>query len=281
MIKPIIVTASIISGLILLTGFSYLNYTAQNQTAPTQNSKFLQYLTSTGYTSAPTSQMNYKWYVYAKEWPETECETKHCNQANLEHGVWNQHGLWPSDYDWKRLEKCPKEKFNYSLFSDDLKQRVKLFWDGLYAPDAIFLSHEWNAHGTCWNPNQGDTEKMPENVKKIINYARALHRQGKSIQTAFFEVVYELHRLYKYEAVLAKHDIVPSYKPYDMNAIKAAFETEFKISKYTMSCKTDKNHHSLLGEVRICLDLDYQPTDCSYNSQHCREGDVYYKPLRS
>lgn len=181
----------------------------------------------------------YDYNLFVVQWKPSQCVRKssHCAKGFLSndfsiHGLWpeNFNGSWPQDcyqdHDWSETDL--KREFR---LTDDLEEKLRKNWSS-YKPDSRgFWKHEWDKHGTCFEPNTGSID--------------------------FFELVLKQFDLYNVKQDLENAGIVPaSGNGYDKNDIQNAFS-----KRVTIDCrKISKRIY--LDSIFVCLDKDLNVIDC-------------------
>jgi len=228
-------------------------------------------------TSSASDGPQYDFYKFAKEWSGTICYETSCNYDGLGQNQWNQHGLWPNQWKTYNIPGCSHESWDVSKFSAPEKAEVVSFWDGMYNSNEGFWSHEWSKHGTCWDPKKGDISKMPAALQSHIQTARTEQANGGNLQVDYFHTVFLTQKPLDFFAVLSNAKIVPDAdNTYSFDSIKSALQKGFGITHMDLICKK-KDGQSLLSEVRLCVDLNYNVMDCPTESRQCAD-DVLYPP---
>jgi ribonuclease I len=219
----------------------------------------------------------YDFYKFAKEWSGTTCYETKCVDDHLGRKEWNQHGLWPNQWHTFNIPGCSNEPWDSSKFNAvEMKQLIS-FWDGMYSADNGFWSHEWTKHGKCWDANKGDLTKMSHDLQHHIKNSREDLAAGKSQEVDYFQTVYLVQKPLDFYQVLENAGITPGTETYTFDAIKSALQTGFGVQNMDIICKKSKEGDSMLSEVRICIDLDYNVFNCPTESRKCA-NDVLYPP---
>lgn len=243
-----------------ITVFSY-NY-------PNHSGRFLAY---------SSSKPEYDYYKFAKEWPGSTCYEESCNYDVLTDTQWNQHGLWPNKWHTYNIPNCSTEAWNMDAFSSDQMKELRSFWDGMYSSDGGFWKHEWEKHGRCWRPDFGDLSKMTSDQQTAVKQARSDYANGNKMITDYFHTVYEVQKPLDFYKALSDAGIVPNNdKEYDLDKVIQAFSKYFGVQNFDVLCKY-KDGYSLLNEVRICLDKNYQVMECTGSEHKCDESVLYPK----
>ncbi|CAJ0942126.1 unnamed protein product, partial [Mesorhabditis belari] len=181
---------------------------------------------------------------------------------------WTLHGLWPNFANGSYPQFCTRQKFDINEVASIL-QELKSEWPNLYPKQTIssLWKHEWEKHGTC------------AQIDPIL-----------SSQLKYFNSTLQQLSRFHVDKALADQRIVPSMNQYSVNEINYALRKGLANGKnIQFNCLTDKKtHQTLLGDVRICLDLNLNVIDCPHvgerrlsfaphlpNFQPCR-GDITY-----
>jgi len=225
---------------------------------------------------------DYNYYKYAVEWPGSTCYTRTCKYDQEGPTSWNQHGLWPNKWTTYNIPDCSHEPWNVKAFSSSQLDEIKSFWEGMYSKNEKFWQHEWSKHGTCWNPNLGDLNKMPANMKDTIQNARNAYKKDDKMITYYFHSVYGVHQNIDFYKALSENGITPSNdKSRPLSDYVDAFAKYWNIKNFDLVCiKGDKEKGTLLNEVRICVDMDYNVMDCPDKGFiRCQNTEEVWYPL--
>ena len=225
---------------------------------------------------------DYAYYKYAVEWPGSTCYSRACKYDNEGPTSWNQHGLWPNRETTYNIPDCSHEAFDVKAFSSSQLDEIKAFWEGMYSSNEGFWNHEWSKHGTCWNPTLGDSSKMPANIKDTIQNARNAYNKDEKMITHYFHSVYGVHQNVDFYKALSASGITPSNdQARPLSDYADAFSKYWNIKNFDLICiKGDDQKGTLLNEVRICIDLDYNVMDCPTKSvQHCQDTNEVWYPV--
>jgi ribonuclease T2 len=228
-------------------------------------------------TQADVGSPVYDFYKFSKEWSGTTCYETKCVDDKLGAKEWNQHGLWPNQWHTFNIPGCSKETFDVSKFNAVEKKELISFWDGMFSKNEGFWAHEWTKHGTCWDANKGDLTKMSSDVANQIKDSRKDLAAGKSQQSDYFHLVYFVQKPLDFYKVLGDAGIKPATQTYTFDAIKSALQKGFNVQHMDIICKKSKEGDSMLSEVRLCVDLNYNVMDCPTESRRCGD-DVLYPP---
>lgn len=219
-------------------------------------------------------------YVLATEWAGSVCSLKNCDFNTGVDNFWNMHGLWPNKDDGRHPFECASTKLNLRSLPNSLKEDLNSYWAGLFASQSKFLDHEWSKHGTCWQPDSGDLAKMPRELLPLVEASRKdTTRKGGLIQPAdYLSVALELGHLYNVFEALKESSIIPrDDKPYPLSEIRAAISAKFNgLSDYNLQCQKDENGRSMIKEIRICIDKNYNAMDCKRAFSTTCAKEIYY-----
>ena len=207
---------------------------------------------------------NYDCYVFSIFWTPTTCSTKlsgnyECFQTLKELKIdkyFTLHGLWPSLLSGKMPESCNQGKKIIPNFDKDkkFKNKLELYWPGLYSNNTYFWSNEYNKHGYCY------IKRSHYNVKdEYIKYFK------KTI--SMFEDGYRN----------LMENILPDSKGV-YNVSKQKFKkylkygkiniTDDDISTYSLMCDPGTN---LLSEIRFVIDLNFKRTSPKKLQENCTD----------
>ena len=223
---------------------------------------------------------DYDRYLLATSWQGTTCIFHHCTHFGSS-SVFNLHGLWPSTAG-NSPQECKEIQFTEENLDDYLKRNLYNYWNSGYHGNWEFINHEITKHGSCWDPSLGDQSQIDTNVVNAINRYNA--EDPYSLINTFLEVALEVSKLYNPYDILAQKGIVPSDSvTYQIDDVLEAVNSHNGTSLGVIPvCLKDKQTGELyLGELRMCLDLDYKPIDCQpgVTNSHikmCRSADLKY-----
>ena len=138
--------------------------------AVSSSSKLLVLLTILAFFSivSCTPSTNYDNYTFSLEWQGTVCKFRNCDLAPFGSHTWNVHGLWPNAKFAKNPKNCTKLHLHWDSLSQDLKRKPSLLYSGRHQSQRGFFTHEWEKHGTCWNPNYGIIGLMPVALQSLL-----------------------------------------------------------------------------------------------------------------
>ena len=229
---------------------------------------------------------NYDSYVLATEWTGTVCRMNKCDPTRPNESNWfNLHGLWPNVWNdpTKSPQACSTIPLNYNNLPASTQDDINLHWNGLYSPTITFIDHEWSKHGTCWIPSfntSSDISKVPLSLQPLVSQAIADYASGTITSNDFILVALSLSNMYNFRSILSKHNIVPdNTKAYTMVQIQQAIQAELQVSLLNIYCsKNPTDGRIMLGEIRICLDLQYNPINCMKNTVGGCSSSVYFLP---
>lgn len=182
---------------------------------------------------------NYDYYVLATSWAGTTCLEKRCNAAQgISETFFNIHGLWPSRMSGPMGPfACENIPFSMDVFTPNTLSLMKQFWSGLYGSTEDFHNHEWTKHGSCWANDMNGANPIDDYFRKSI----------------------ELGLRYNAYNALEKGGVTPG-KAYTVSQIVKALTLSYKPGSFGLVCSQKG-----LKEVRICLDRNYQLTECPAN----------------
>lgn len=224
-------------------------------------------------------QIQYDMYILATSWPNSACAVKTCySNLKLAPATFNLHGLWPQEYAaYSNIHDCTAPTFNYNSKSSSLQSLMGMYWNSLYGNPTFLVTHEYNKHGTCMNYKLADSNKVNTKV-------RTQHQAGLQSQTsgsssaqedAYINMAISLSKMYNVYDMLAKEGILPSDSAISSQKVADSIKKQFGVNNIHLLCKTDGHGRSLLSEVRICVDVFYNPRDCYDSKLYC-SMDIYY-----
>ena len=230
-------------------------------------------------TVTQTKYTEYDTLVVATEWSGSVCQIKKCNAGRPANtNFFNIHGLWPNVKDdfSKTPFDCKNTTVTIPSLPMDVQTALNYYWNPLYSDAAGFLNHEWSKHGTCWNPAPIDFEKVPNDLKKVVAQGQGSMSDDFNHQINYIRTTVAVAQKYNVFAALANEGILP-------NTLKVVHKDEFlramlssmKVSKFEVICQHNANGVSLLYEIRVCLDKNYNPVDCQTLKYNCPEQWVY------
>jgi ribonuclease I len=215
-----------------------------------------------GYLDDP---IGYDSYVLATEWLASVCKSKSCLKEIP--NIAAKPGAGPSN--------CNSIPLNYQDLQPEFQTELWNQWNSLYGNNVDFLDHEWSKHGTCWSPflNESQYSAVPANILPYVNQGMEDYKVGTKGPTDYLNLTLALSAEYSIFDALKANDILPSRTElYPVTRISGAMERSFGVSNYTLLCTKDsQTGKSMLTEMRICLDLSYQPIDCvKKNTASCQ-----------
>jgi ribonuclease I len=221
----------------------------------------------------------YDTLVIASEWAGSVCQIKKCNAGRpFNPNFFNVHGLWPNVKDdfSKTPFDCKSTTVTINSLPMDVQTSLNYYWNPLYTPAASFLNHEWSKHGTCWNPAPLDFKLVPADLQRVVAQAQGSMSDEFNHQINYIKTSISVAQKYNLFAALASQGIVPNSKRViQKDEFLRAMLTSLKVSKYEVICQKNANGVSLLYEVRVCLDKNYNPTDCKDLKYNCPAQWVY------
>ncbi|VDP41769.1 unnamed protein product [Schistosoma margrebowiei] len=152
------------------------------------------------------------------------------------------HGLWPKKYRGKDPKCKSQEQFNITVLQG-LRSDLLRLWPSLsnYSSPETFWKHEFDKHGKC-----------------------ALQDPLIHDQYNYFKFGIDLMKKLNLLEALKNHGITPNAsKQYNKTAFQKVFESELGHNG-SIKCINASGQSSvnLLEEVRLCLNLTHQYTDC-------------------
>ncbi|OMJ09769.1 Ribonuclease Rh [Smittium culicis] len=180
------------------------------------------------------------------------------------------HGMWPNRCDWSYLEQGCDLSRNYTGAGEIVKQRnVDLFntlnrdWPSYDGDNSSFWDHEWNKHGTCYDP------AAPKCLTNYKQYDDLL---------MYFEQTHALYKKYDMYELLAKENIVPGFN-YTRSSMEAAlFKQAGLISK--VRCDKAGNLSEIWSYFNIAGQNTFIPTTPKYNPTDCQNIHYPKKAIR-
>lgn len=229
----------------------------------------------------------YTHYLLALQWPITFKLAKHSNTRPLSQipkKTWTPHGLWPNA-DKKWIQSChPRTKLHWDLMSPDFRKYLTENFPTLMNDQKHFMEHEWERHGTCWNPNTVDINKIWDTKLFYImsDIPKDLHGSDDKkkllvLQKKYLELTVTLSKHFDIYKILKSNKILPrKTKHYQMSMIKTAIYKKLKVKRFQIICSQKKSRF-LLSEIRICLDLNMKAVNCKkMKSFSCKSWKVWY-----
>lgn len=230
--------------------------------------------------AALTQEQNteYDTYAFALEWSGTVCKFNDCRVFDKSYsGTFNIHGLWPDRNNGDNPFFCTNTPLGYSDLQKGLQYSLQSYWSGLYSDDQSFLEHEWGKHGTCWNPQYGNMDEIPEKVRSFVEVARERTNQ---IPSDYLNLVVHLSSdVYRIFNDLEKQGIVPSDNQlYSLSQIKGALKKAYGTDEIAVNCLRDETGQSYFSDILMCLDKNYNPIPCktAYLSGGCPSTGLKY-----
>lgn len=221
----------------------------------------------------------YDTLVLATEWSGSVCSLRKCNQGRpVCNSAFNLHGLWPNvreDYRKSPFD-CKSTTISIPSLPQDLQNALKYYWNSLYSPASDFLNHEWQKHGSCWNPQAVSIPEVPSDIKPlIIDTLDALTSEIKH-QSSYIKVAIALSQKYNVFKALASRGILPNNERIlTKDEILDALENAFGVRNYQILCSKDRTGSSFLTEVRMCLDKNYNPVECYSLQFNCANTMIF------
>lgn len=202
----------------------------------------------------------YDCYVFSIFWTPTTCTTK--NSGNYEcfqkitelddNKYFTLHGLWPSLLSGEIPPSCNKGKNITPNFDDDneFKNKLEIYWPGLYSNNTYLWTNEYNKHGFCY---------LKRNYLNVIDdYKIYFKKTVNMFENGYRDLM---------EQILP--DSIGVY-----NVSKTKFKNMLKKSKlkltnnetYALIC--DKNTKQL-SEIRFILDLNFNRIKAENSQENC------------
>lgn len=213
---------------------------------------------------------SYDSYVLATEWTAAVCKNRQCfpntpSQPNF----FNIHGLWPNIANDPNTgpANCNSIPFVLSELPSSLQADLEVRWNGLYSSTEDFLNHEWTKHGTCWSPylSAPQLSQVPAPIVPLVQSGEADYNAGQTGPKDYMNITLALGSHYSIFEALRQYGIHPSNSAvYTLDSFSSAMQAAFGVSNFVLLCTKNKvSGKSMITEVRICLDLSYQPTECA------------------
>jgi len=225
-----------------------------------------------------SSENWYNHYGLTMEWIGSVCTLNVCDQSDgVDKNGFNLHGLWPNNPSITGPWNCTDTPLDWDQISIKTQKELNYSWSGLYNSQQDFISHEWDKHGTCWDPNSGDLLKMPYTIARRVYQAR----EDQKVQnpTTYLGIAMDLRDAYDFYAMLERAKITPGNK-YQLAQLFSSFSFAYGVQKFTISCLDDESGNQMFGGYMICLDLNYRPIDCpSMIYDGCRDDIVNYPTI--
>ncbi|OLY82892.1 Ribonuclease Rh [Smittium mucronatum] len=174
------------------------------------------------------------------------------------------HGMWPNRCDWSYLNEGCDLSRNYTGAGDIVKARnPSLYktmlrdWPSSDGDFSSFWDHEWNKHGTCYDP------AAPKCLADYQKYDDLL---------MYYEVTHQIYSKYNMYNILASSGIVPGFN-YTRSSMEAAIlKNSGLISK--VRCDSAGNLSEIYSYFYISGQTDFIPTTPVYNPTDCL--NIYY-----
>lgn len=216
---------------------------------------------TTNKISLDASGDSYDRYLLATSWQGTTCKFHHCTHFGSP-SIFNLHGLWPSTAG-NSPEECTSIDFTEEDLDENLKRNLYNYWNSGYHGNWEFINHEITKHGSCWDPSLGDKSLIDSQIVSTINQYNP--EDPHSLINTFLEVVLVVSKELNPYDVLAQKGIVPSdSETYQIDDVLDAVNSHNGTSLGVIPvCLKDKESGDMyLGELRLCLDLNYKPREC-------------------
>jgi len=217
----------------------------------------------------------YDYYTFEASWAGTICKLKRCSGYTGSDQTFNIHGLWPDAANGNHPFYCSTDKLDFNQLSSHLKSDLREHWSGLYNSQEGFLKHEWDKHGTCWNPSYGNPSKIDSTIAPLL-------RSNKPTPDSYMALVVSLSKKYNSYEFLKSAGVIPSStKSYSNDQVLSALTRGFGVRALTINCSKDENGRDMLEDVRICVDKDYKPFNCPKGARNNCSRDIWYFPKPS
>ncbi len=223
----------------------------------------------------------YNSLVLATSWAGTTCRVKKCNNNRPPiKTFFNLHGLWPNDSEVFENTpfNCLNSNVKMSVLPKEVQDLTNMYWNPLYGSAETFLNHEWTKHGTCWIPQPLDANVCPSEIRKLVEDAALTASNNQALkQSDYFKVSIALAQKYNIFSALASSGILPhNNKKYGRDIIERALFSYFKVNALDIKCaKNPATGDSMLQEVRVCMDLNYQIISCRRHNMQCANQILY------
>lgn len=201
---------------------------------------------------------NFDHFKMAISWAPGACQTRLKCVPSTKPGF-IIHGLWPSQWNGDSpVFCCDRQYFDRRLLSNIDIPLSRAMPNVNGGPLGHFWGSQWKKHGTC----------------------ATKHTQVNTIPK-FFNVALRIFQRLNLLEVLHHYEIDPSdSRTYSSSSIAEAISQEVGAS-VQVNC-SPSNHGGnkvVFDEVRICLDLNFQPIDCR-RGKKCRPQVVFPKTIR-
>lgn len=233
--------------------------------------------------NAPPQSSQYDVYMLATEWAGTTCRVQNCN-SNIpsQSQYFNLHGLWPNINAKPSTspQNCTSVPLNYDALPRTVQNSLWISWNSLYNDENSFVSHEWDKHGTCWDPTMAPPatiNQVPTALRPLVDQSITDYQGGYRGPTNYLQTAIQLAHMYNPFDVLASGNVLPDdTNKVQISQIRAIYKAKFGINNMSIVCVKTSDGRYLLSEVRICLTLTYNPTDCgSTIIQGCQQDLIY------
>lgn len=211
---------------------------------------------------------NYDNYMLATEWIASVCRVKTCNPSiPTQTTFFNVHGLWPNllEKPSSSPQSCSVIPLVMSSLPADLQSMLWTRWNSLYNEQTGFLTHEWEKHGTCWNPvlPQSMIDGIPSDLKPSVVKFISDYQAGLRLSEDYLRLTLMLAAKYNPFAILTAGGVKPNNSnTVTVGDIIQVYKQSLGISKMSIICSKSRDGLSLLTEIRVCLSLNYNPIDC-------------------
>lgn len=213
---------------------------------------------------------SYDYYRFSFEFLGAVCLSRTCEAdylGNITDFEVNMHGFWPQKLNGS-IDFCLYNSYDESKLVPDLLDQLNRNWVGSYNPSSGFRNHEWGKHGTCW------AQQYYHNTTRFLrsdNYYELLNE--------YFGLVMQLKKEAALEDLFFPDRSTDRYE-FTLESIQTLMQNRFNVNKVDVVCE-DIDGEQYLTEARVCMDLDYNYTDCPVQYVQCNEGTVIVQAYRT
>lgn len=182
--------------------------------------------------------------MFVQLWPGSWIERTDSDLGNFTNDYFTVHGIWPQDDDGSWPQYCNSSHLFDPYSVKPLWPSLVKYWTNFKNP-LEFWEHEWNKHGRC-----AMTDHILENEYQFFDYGLTLRNTTDLFQ------------------VFTQHYVSPSnIKKYNTQYILTFLKLVFG-NDISVICNPD----SVLNEIRICYDKNFDQIDCPYNmmQENCK-----------
>jgi ribonuclease I len=184
---------------------------------------------------------------------------KHCTDLGRTnyfglHGLWPEYKLGCGHVNWKMNDLSPQNQ-----------QDVMMYWNSMYNSEMGFLNHELSKHATCWRPEEANPNMIPGHISSAISQYDITTDYGKF--NAFIQMAISWSKQHDLFQVLLRNRISPSEsgKVSTWDVLRT-FDKYFNVPNSSFPiCQKRKGNKVFFGEIRFCLDENYQVKSCGKN----------------